>query len=183
MQVRQNDRWEGVAVIDGRRYPDEESFEKARTEAFETLDELWIPAQLETQEVRPDEPSSRLPAWEDYRKTLTPKAVDPHPLDRACELLAEYHNEGLPEGFPRYDAEAFKGYQITPYANWLIFLSPEGFTNQSFLVSDPMVYETPGWESYEDALAEARALKAAGATRRPEDPDDEDDDPDDDEDD
>jgi hypothetical protein len=67
-----------------------------------------------------------------------------------------------------------------PYEDWLIFVAPDGFTNQSFLVSDPMVYESPGWESYVDALTETRALKAAGATRRPEEPDDEDEDEDED---
>jgi hypothetical protein len=38
-----------------------------------------------------------------------------------------------------------------------------------------------GWESYDDAIPEARRLKAAGATSRPADPEeDEDDDEDDD---
>ena len=179
VQVRQNDRWEAVAVLEGRRYPDAESLERARTEAFETLDDHGIPAQLETHQVRPDEPPSRLPHWEDYRKTLGPPAIDSQTVDRACELLAEYHNEGLPEGFTRTRAEDFKGYQITSYEEWLIFASPSSFTNQTFLVSDPMVFESPGWESYEDALVEARALKAVGATRRPEDPDEDDDDEDD----
>jgi hypothetical protein len=58
----------------------------------------------------------------------------------------------------------------------LIFVSAEGFTNQRFLVSDPMVFESPGWESYADAVAEARALKASGATRRPLEPDDDEED-------
>jgi hypothetical protein len=86
--------------------------------------------------------------------------------ERARELLAEYHNEDLPAEFPRHTADAFRAFQVTPYEEWLIFTT-EGFSNQTFLVSDPMVYVSPGWESYEDALAAARALKAAGATRRP----------------
>ena len=176
VQVRQDDRWQAVAVIDSRRYPDQESFDRAVSDAFETMNDQDVPAQFATRDLSPTEPPSPLPLWEDYRKSLTPKATDLQTLDRACELLAEYHNEGLPEGFPRHSAEDFKGYQITPYGDWLIFVSPGGFTNQSFLVSDPMVFESPGWESYEDALAQARALKAAGATRRPEEPDDEDDD-------
>jgi hypothetical protein len=109
-----------------------------------------------------------------------PEGIDQETLERACALLAEYHNDGLPEEIPPYTADAFKDYQIVPYEDWLIFVAPDGFTNQSFLVSDPMVYESPGWESYEDALTEARALKAAGATRRPEEPDDEDEDEDED---
>jgi hypothetical protein len=111
-----------------------------------------------------------------------PEGIEQDVLDRACARLAEYHNEDLPEGMQRYTADDFKSYQIHPFEDWLIFVSPDGFTNQSFLVSDPMVYESPGWESYEDALTEAKALKAAGATRRPEEPDDEDDDDDDDDD-
>ncbi|TDU84094.1 hypothetical protein EV138_6565 [Kribbella voronezhensis] len=112
-----------------------------------------------------------------------PEGIDQETLDRAYARLAEYHNEDLPDGLPAMTAETFAGYQVTPYEEWLIFNSADGFTNQTFLVSDEMVYESPGWQSYEDALTEARALKAAGATRRPEDPDDEDDDDEDDEDD
>ena len=63
-----------------------------------------------------------------------------------------------------------------PYEEWLIFVSAEGFTNQRFLVSDPMVFESPGWENYADAIPAARALKATGPTRRPDEDDDEDDD-------
>ncbi len=112
-----------------------------------------------------------------------PEGIDQETLERAYVRLAEFHNEDLPEGVPATPPEAFAGFQVTPYEEWLIFNAPDGFTNQTFLVSDQMVYESPGWESYEDALAEARALKAAGATRRPEEPDDDDDDDDDDEDD
>jgi hypothetical protein len=108
-----------------------------------------------------------------------PEGIDQETLDRAYARLAEYHNEDLPDGLPEMTAETFAGYQVTPYEEWLIFNSADGFTNQTFLVSDEMVYESPGWQSYEDALAEARALKAAGATRRPEDPDEDDDDEDD----
>jgi hypothetical protein len=93
---------------------------------------------------------------------------DHQAYDRARELLAQYHNEDLPPDFPRHTADAFRAYQVTPYEEWLIFTA-DGFSNQTFLVSDPMVYESPGWESYEDALTAARALKAAGATRRPQD--------------
>ena len=105
-----------------------------------------------------------------------PEGIDQETLDRAYERLAEYHNEDLPDGFPRSTPDDFKSYQIVPYEDWLIFAAPDGYTNQTFLVSDPMVHESPGWESYEDALTEAKALKAAGATRRPDDPDDEDED-------
>jgi len=115
-----------------------------------------------------------------------PDPIDPETLERACVLLAEHHNEGMPEELrDHYSAEAFKAYEIAPYDEWLIFSSPGGFTNQLYLVSDPMVYAMSGWESYEVTVAEARALKAAGATRRPPDPreDDDDDDEDDDEDD
>ncbi|WP_327638865.1 hypothetical protein OHB24_10975 [Kribbella sp. NBC_00482] len=91
---------------------------------------------------------------------------DHQAYDRARELLAQYHNEDLPADFARHTPDAFKAFQVTPYEEWLIFTA-DGFGNQTFLVSDPMVYESPGWQSYEDALTEARALKAAGATRRP----------------
>jgi hypothetical protein len=96
-----------------------------------------------------------------------PEGIDQEVLDRAYARLAEYHNEGLPPGVPGYTPEQFAGFQVTPYEEWLIFTSASGFTNQTFLVSDQMVYESPGWQQYEDALTEARALKASGATRRP----------------
>jgi hypothetical protein len=112
-----------------------------------------------------------------------PEGIDQETLDRAYARLAEYHNEDLPEGIPAVTADTFAGYTVTPYEDWLIFNSPDGFTNQTFLVSDQMVYDSPGWESYEDALTAAKALKAAGATRCPEDPDDEDDEDDEEEDD
>jgi hypothetical protein len=108
-----------------------------------------------------------------------PDGIDQETLDRAYLRLAEYHNEDLPEGIPETSPETFAGYTVTPYEDWLIFNSADSYTNQTFLVSDQMVYESPGWQSYEDALAEATELKAAGATRRPEEPDDEDDDEDD----
>jgi len=75
VQVRENDRWQAVAVIDGRRYPDRASFDAAVTDAFETLDDAGIAAQLETRDVSPTEPPSRLPAWEDFRVTLAPKGA------------------------------------------------------------------------------------------------------------
>jgi hypothetical protein len=108
--------------------------------------------------------------------------IDQEALDRACVLLAEHHNEGLPEELRRYTPEAFRSYEIVPYEEWLIFSSPGGFTNQVFLVSDPLVYAMEGWESYDDAIPEARRLKAAGATSRPADPEEDDDDDEDDDD-
>jgi hypothetical protein len=109
--------------------------------------------------------------------------IDQEALERACARLAEQHNEGLPSELQTYTPEAFKSYEIVPYDEWLIFSSPGGFTNQIFLVSDPMVYEMAGWESYDVAVPEARRLKAAGATSRPAYPTDPDEDDDDDEDD
>jgi len=111
-----------------------------------------------------------------------PEGIDQETLERACALLAEYHNDGLPEDFPPYPAESFKAYEIYPYDEFLIFSSPDGFSNQLYLVSDPLVYAMAGWEQYEDTIPAARALKATGATRRP-DEDDEDEDEDDDTDD
>jgi hypothetical protein len=70
VQVREDDGWRAVAVIDGRRYPDRESFERAVKEAFATMSKHKIPAQFETRRVRPAEPPSRLPSWEDYRAML-----------------------------------------------------------------------------------------------------------------
>jgi hypothetical protein len=93
------------------------------------------------------------------------EGIDHERLERAYARLAEYHNEDLPQGIPRVTAEMFASYQVTPYEEWLIFNSADGFTNQTFLVSDQLVYESPGWQSYEDALAEARALTAAGTRR------------------
>ncbi|GAB3822121.1 hypothetical protein [Kribbella italica] len=75
VQVRRNDRWEAVAVIDGRRYADRAGFDEAVLDAFDTLDDLEIPAQLEREEIRPDEPASRLPFWEDYKVMLATKGA------------------------------------------------------------------------------------------------------------
>lgn len=153
VQFRIDDRWRGGAVIDGRDYPDEQSYDQAVSEAFGRVNGMDVPAQFASRNVWPDEPPSPLPTCASYLAALT--------------LLAEYHNDALPEEFPRYTAEAFAAYKVTPYEEWLFFTVESGFSNQSFLVSDPMVYESPGWQSYEDALTEARTLKAAGATRRP----------------
>jgi hypothetical protein len=111
------------------------------------------------------------------------EGIDKETLERGYARLAEYHNEDRPQGIPPVTAETFAGYQVMPYEEWLIFNSADRFTNQTFLVSDQLVYESPGWQSYEDALTEARALKAAGATRRLEAPDDDEDDEDDEDDD
>jgi hypothetical protein len=73
LQVRQDGRWRAVAVIDGRRYPDQQSYERAVAEAFATMNGGGIPAQFESSQVSPTEPPSRLPSWEDYRVTLPPK--------------------------------------------------------------------------------------------------------------
>jgi len=70
VQVREDDGWRTVAVIDGRRYPDRESFERTVREAFATLSKHRIPAQFETRRVKPGEPPSRLRSWEDYRVML-----------------------------------------------------------------------------------------------------------------
>ncbi|TCN38035.1 hypothetical protein EV644_110170 [Kribbella orskensis] len=75
VQVRDGDRWRGVAVIDGRNYPDRASFDQAVMDAFDTLAELRIPSQLATRDVTATEPPSQLPAWYDYRKTLAPKGA------------------------------------------------------------------------------------------------------------
>ena len=40
LQVRQDGRWLAVAVIDGRRYPDQQSYERAVDEAFATMNGL-----------------------------------------------------------------------------------------------------------------------------------------------
>ncbi|GAA0602260.1 hypothetical protein HPO96_19685 [Kribbella sandramycini] len=66
VQLRGDDRWNSVAVIDGRDYPDRESYDRVVHAAFELLDDLDIPAQLETELIRADEPPSRLPSWADY---------------------------------------------------------------------------------------------------------------------
>ena len=73
LQIRDDRGWLNVAVIDGRRYPDQNSFDRAVREMFETMSEHGIPAQFESRRVRPTEPPSRLPSWEDYRATLPPK--------------------------------------------------------------------------------------------------------------
>jgi hypothetical protein len=75
VQIREDDDWRAVAVIDGRRYPDRESFDRAVREAFATLSKHRIPAQFETRRVRPAEPPSRLPAWEEYRVSLDGKGA------------------------------------------------------------------------------------------------------------
>jgi hypothetical protein len=70
VQIRQDDGWLEVAVIDGRRYPDRQGFDVVKKEAFRTMNGLGIPAQFETRSVSPTEPPSRLPSWEDYRVML-----------------------------------------------------------------------------------------------------------------
>jgi hypothetical protein len=102
-----------------------------------------------------------------------PEPIDQETLERACVLMAELYNEGLPEEMQTATPEMFKAYDIYPYDEFLIFSSPDGFSNQFELVSDPLVYSMAGWEQYEDTIPDARALKIAGATRRP-DGDDED---------
>jgi hypothetical protein len=73
LQVRQDGRWLAVAVIDSRRYPDQQSYERAVDEAFATMNGGGTPAQFESSQVSPTEPPSPLPSWEDYRLTLRPK--------------------------------------------------------------------------------------------------------------
>jgi hypothetical protein len=109
-----------------------------------------------------------------------PEAIDSETLERACVLMAEFRNEGLPEELQTATPEMFKAYEIYPYDEFLIFSSPGGFSNRIYLVSDPLVYSMAGWEQYEDTIPAARALKATGATRRPPDPDDDGDDDDED---
>ena len=150
VQVRMDDRWRAVAVIDGRDYPDRQAYDRAVTEAFEQCNGSGLPAQFSSRDVFPDEVPYPLPSWVDYLAGRTE--------ERARELLAEYHNEDLPPNFPRHTADAFRAFQVTPYEEWLIFTT-DGFSNQTFLVSDPVVYVSPGWQSYEDALTAARALK------------------------
>lgn len=69
VQVRADDRWQAVAVIDGRRYPDRESYDRVVWAAFATMNEQEIPAQFETREVMADEQPWPLPSWEDYWAT------------------------------------------------------------------------------------------------------------------
>jgi phage terminase Nu1 subunit (DNA packaging protein) len=73
VQVRAGDRWQAVAVIDGRGYPDRASFEAAVEGAFEALEQARIPAQVVTREVSPTEPPSRLPSWDGYHAMLATK--------------------------------------------------------------------------------------------------------------
>jgi hypothetical protein len=75
VEVRADDRWQAVAVIDGRLYPDKESFDQAGWDAFDTLGKLRVPAQYVTRRVYDDEPPSPLPTWEEYRATLAPKGA------------------------------------------------------------------------------------------------------------
>jgi hypothetical protein len=157
VELRVNDGWRGIAVIDGRNYPDPDDYESAVTEAFEQCGHLMLPATFASREA--GDGLVGLPSWAEYFAKYTE--------ERARTLLAEYHNEDLPAEVPRVTADDFGVYQVTAYEEWLIFNAESGFSNQTFLVSDPMVYESPGWQSSEDALTEARALKAAGATRRP----------------
>jgi hypothetical protein len=75
VQVREDDRWRAAAVIDGRRYPDRQSFDRVVDEAFETMAKYHIPAQFETRAVLPTAPPSPLPSWEDYRVMLASKGA------------------------------------------------------------------------------------------------------------
>ena len=110
-----------------------------------------------------------------------PEGIDRARLEHACLVLADYHNHGRLEGMPRVDPAEFAEYNVAVYDDqWLLFSSPGGFTNQSFLVGGDMVYDFPGWETPAEAARNAQALKDQGATRRPYDDDDDDDDFDDD---
>jgi hypothetical protein len=76
VQVRTDDRWRAVAVIDGRRYPDKETYERVVWDAFATMNaQDDLPSQFESRDVSPTEPPSPLPSWEDYRATLAPKGA------------------------------------------------------------------------------------------------------------
>jgi len=117
-----------------------------------------------------------------------PEGIDQSRLEHAYEALADYHNSGVVEDMPRFEPAMFAEYNVSAYDDqWLLFSSPGGFTNQSFLVSGDMVYEFPGWETAAGAVKEAQLLKDQGATRRtfsrPDDDDDDDDFDDDEEDD
>jgi hypothetical protein len=81
VQVRDDYGWLEVAVIDGRHYPDRQSYDRAVGEMFETMNGNSIPAQFESRRVSATEPPSRLPAWEDYRATLPPKKAGTTPED------------------------------------------------------------------------------------------------------
>ncbi len=75
VQVRGDDRWLTVAALDGRRYPDRESFDRAVWDARDTLAEYRVPAQFTTRDVAAEEPPSPLPSWEEYRAGLVAKGA------------------------------------------------------------------------------------------------------------
>ena len=106
-----------------------------------------------------------------------PEGIDQARLEHAYQALADHHNSGRLEGMPHIEPASFAKYNVSAYDDeWLLFSSPSGFSNRSYLVSGQMVYGFPGWESSAEAVEAARVLKAQGATRRSPEPDDEDDD-------
>ena len=68
--IKDGDDWSATFVIDGRRYADPEAVDELTMEAFDELQRRRIPAEFETTEVRPTQPASRLPSWEQYRQRL-----------------------------------------------------------------------------------------------------------------
>ena len=77
IQIRVDDRWSAVAVIDSRRYPDQESYEQVVWEAFAAMNGRHdLPSQFESRDVTPTEVPWPLPTWEQYRETLAPKGTE-----------------------------------------------------------------------------------------------------------
>ena len=75
IQVRANDRWQAVAVIDGRRYPDRASYDQAVMDAFSTMNGSDVPSQFESRDVTPDEEPWPLPTWDEYWEILATKGA------------------------------------------------------------------------------------------------------------
>jgi hypothetical protein len=57
-------------------------------------------------------------------------------------------------------AGSFADWQIHPYKEWLVFNSPDGYTNQLYLVAGGVVHPfSLSRETIEEAVAAARAQR------------------------
>jgi hypothetical protein len=63
-------------VIDSRNFANHEEFLRTRKEAFDEMERRRVPCEWETRQVRPGQPPTTLPSWQEYRVDLDRK----HPL-------------------------------------------------------------------------------------------------------
>lgn len=92
------------------------------------------------------------------------------PADRLAAtrvLLAAWMTDQSTVAKRTIDPDDLVGYVVTPHDEWLVFSSPSR-SNQSYLVSETTVYSfAPSQETFDTALANARALADEQNPRTP----------------